>query len=632
MPRSLKLILGVFFSAVIFSSVLFLMPRTIFAGGTCIRQCDYDVDCSYVGGCGPSSCTGISYFCDKTKQPPACDPVINPEVWGVCTVTCFCPESCGGGSNCYWTPWGTCTNGYQARFCSCSSVYQIRQCVPDDGGGGYGLWLRLFVDLNENGLNDEDKPNCQWARQQSWASNYDWWNAWPAGWGGQYMMSLPIDNPNFRITNSILSSTKHNICSAGLNFPVNKGPITINLHNPNDSTTKNYPYPGDWSCSQSGACDCGPVWNVGISWSATAAEYPFIIKPKDGENWRIINILDCSGNGQPRCELEPDGTIHAYNLSNGASTAMDLLIHVNASPTPTPTPTPQPGAWWQVGDADVSTNGDLTSLIPTTCTLPACNPVFGLKGTGGFPGVPSYGGSVDFSLGTGSGIAAESPYSWSANSQSSFRKTYNYAFFENQMPTDIIPTEINRDADPSCVPGGGCTVNGGFFNSGGAASRGYVWYHFDGATLDTLTINGNVNLAGTRKVVLLIEGGDLHISGRINIGTPGSGFFMAVVGKNASGGKGNILIDKSVSHPNQPAVEGIYLAEGQIRTGTSGAGNDSKLYLRGSFAAYGGMVLERNLADDSQTPAEYIEYAPEIIATFPRVFTTRRMSWKEVAP
>jgi len=277
------------------------------------------------------------------------------------------------------------------------------------------------------------------------------------------------------------------------------------------------------------------------------------------------------------------------------------------------------GPWWQVKDADVTAYGDLVSLIPASCSLPVCNPVFGLKGLGGFPGVPVYGGvTADFAAGTGTGNAAEVPYNWLVNSLYSSSRIYNYDFFERQIPSDVTFTEITTP-----------TVNGGDFNSGGAPSRGYVWYHYNGATLGDMTISGEVNLTGSRRAVLLVDGADLYITGRINIQSPGNGFFMVVVGKDANGLKGNIIVDPSVSHPTSPGLEGIFVAEGEFRTGVG----TSQLWVRGSVAAYDGFLLERDLqAGNSTKPAELFEYAPDIISVFPQVFTTRRMRWKEVAP
>ena len=270
------------------------------------------------------------------------------------------------------------------------------------------------------------------------------------------------------------------------------------------------------------------------------------------------------------------------------------------------------GPWWQVVDADITSNGDIISPIPGTCSLPVCNPVLGLKGAGGFPGVPAYGGATaDFQAGSGSGNAAESPYNWLAASRY-LGRTYDYAFFERQIPDDVVFNELTPP------------VTGGTFNSGGAPSRGYVWYHWDGSTLGDLTIDGNVNLVGSRRVVLMVEGANLIIDGRIQLQSPGQGFFMAVVGKDGSGFKGDILVDPSVD-----IIEGIFLAESEFKTGLS----SSQFNVRGSVVAYDGVVLERDLgASNANTPAEVFTYAPDIIATFPGVFTQRRIRWKEVAP
>jgi hypothetical protein len=88
-------------------------------------------------------------------------------------------------------------------------------------------------------------------------------------------------------------------------------------------------------------------------------------------------------------------------------------------PTPTPTPTPTPaGPWWQVKDADVQTNGDLRSKVPSGY-------YFGLPGLGGFPGVAKYGGSTSLSSATVSakGWLAESAYAPPNN------KIQDYSYF-----------------------------------------------------------------------------------------------------------------------------------------------------------------------------------------------------------
>ncbi len=104
---------------------------------------------------------------------------------------------------------------------------------------------------------------------------------------------------------------------------------------------------------------------------------------------------------------------------------------------------------------------------------------------------------------------------------------------------------------------------------------------------------------------------------------------MVIVGKEADGDKGDIIVDPSVTHPTQPALEGLFLAEHQFHTGAS----DRQLYVRGSVVAWEGVVLERNLGDANQTtPGELFEYAPELLSTYPRNLTRTRVNWKEVAP
>ena len=334
----------------------------------------------------------------------------------------------------------------------------------------------------------------------------------------------------------------------------------------------------------------------------------------EGTYYVSCNAFDTAGNkcsANPWCEWEPNppDTDNCAATGWADCTANDLL-------TVTVTPA---GPWWQVQDADVTTNGDLVSLIPSSCTLPACDPVFGLKGPGGYPGVPSYGSSADydFAAETGNkGSASEDPpFGWLAQTDSVFTRVYDYEFFEKMISSSTQINELQSN-----------TINSGDLTSG-VKSGGYYWYHFDGSTYGDLTINSNINLTGDSKVILLVDGADLYINGRINL-VDGQGFFMAIVGKTDSGTKGNIFVDPSVAHNTQVELEGLFLAEGQFRTG---AGNE-QLHIRGSVAAYDGLVLERDLDDNSQTPAELIEYAPDLIFTFPRELMVRRYRWKEVAP
>ncbi|MBI4157977.1 Ig-like domain-containing protein [Candidatus Woesebacteria bacterium] len=272
-----------------------------------------------------------------------------------------------------------------------------------------------------------------------------------------------------------------------------------------------------------------------------------------------------------------------------------------------------PNPWWQVVDADVLTFGNLISLIPS-----ASGEEFILPGAGGFPGIGIYGGTIaDFSSGTGTGTVSST--GWLAKTSPISQKTFNYDYFEGIIPADITFNEITSSA-----------IAGNALSVGGVSSRGYYWYRFDGTKGSTqnqdLTITSNVNLGG-RKVVLLVKGANLNIEGRITV-TDGSGTFVTMVGKNASGGKGDISIDAAVGAGAGPDLEGMYFADSQFKTG-AGA---TQLNVRGAVAAYDGLVLERDLADNSVTPAEVFEYALDQVLLYPSSLSVRKIRWKEVAP
>lgn len=278
------------------------------------------------------------------------------------------------------------------------------------------------------------------------------------------------------------------------------------------------------------------------------------------------------------------------------------------------------GPWWQVIDADIFSLGNLISEIPGACSG-ACSPIFDLDGLGGFPGLPIYTGSYDFSDGSGQGTASST--NWLAEATFNDTRTYNYSFFEKRIPSDATLNEITS---PS-IPGTDIT-------SGGTVYDGYYWYHYDGDTYGDLVITSDVTIAADRKVILFVESADLTIQGNISIQADGQGFLLVIVGENASGGKGNITIDSSVGGTGDgvPEIEGLFLADNSFSTGTTGAGDDNQLHIRGSVASYGGISLQRDLTDDSQTPAELIEYAPELMLLFPDSLGLERMRWEEVAP
>ena len=129
-------------------------------------------------------------------------------------------------------------------------------------------------------------------------------------------------------------------------------------------------------------------------------------------------------------------------------------------------------------------------------------------------------------------------------------------------------------------------------------------------------------------MILLVDSADFYINAPINL-TDGQGFFMVMVGKNSDGNKGNILIDPTVGGGASPNLEGIYEADAQFRTGLSAI----QLRVRGSVTGYDKVDLQRDLGiANSNTPAEFFEFAPDQIMLFPARLGVRKINWKEVAP
>jgi len=131
---------------------------------------------------------------------------------------------------------------------------------------------------------------------------------------------------------------------------------------------------------------------------------------------------------------------------------------------------------------------------------------------------------------------------------------------------------------------------------------------------------------------LIVKGADTYLTGKINL-TKGSGFFMLIAGVNSGGTKGNIIVDSGVGGGAGANLEGIYVADGQFSTGTTGTETDSQLWIRGSVVSYGGFNLQRHLGNSNNTTAaELFEYAPDLELLYPSKLGARSINWQEVAP
>ncbi len=287
--------------------------------------------------------------------------------------------------------------------------------------------------------------------------------------------------------------------------------------------------------------------------------------------------------------------------------------------------------WWQVTDGDVmaadltGASANIKSLIPEGCSTLQCQPYLNLEGGGGYPGVVAYGKvppsteTANFGIGTPlSKVAVNSAKRWLANSGYSGRK-YDYEYFKKFVPPATF-TDSSKIA-------AGSTISGGTLISGYQSGDGYTWRYAEG----DLTYHGTANI-DDRKLILIINGnfniGDSNNNAQITV-NKGTGFFAAIV-------KGNIIISGKVERSgSNPSLEGLYMANGVINTGTTQPGsNDNQLRIRGALIGWGGINFQRNLGDteNENKPGEKIEYAPDLLFTFPRELLREGIVWKEIAP
>ena len=243
------------------------------------------------------------------------------------------------------------------------------------------------------------------------------------------------------------------------------------------------------------------------------------------------------------------------------------------------------GPWWQVKDGDVTATGDIVSKMPGGL-------YFDTVGSGGFPGVPVYRDQIAVTPGTISSTL------WSANTTTSLPRIFNYSYFDNLIPDDTVINDISK-----LTTGVGVTLD----------ANGYEWYKITG-NIDTA---GNIDF-GSRKVILFVKTGNFNINGKINL-NDNSGFFGVFV-------NGNISVAGTVT--GSPSIEGMYIADTGFSTGLG----TSQLNVRGSVASYGGITLQRDLPDDTVTPAELFEFAPDQVMLFPQKLMYKRTKWAEVAP
>jgi len=269
------------------------------------------------------------------------------------------------------------------------------------------------------------------------------------------------------------------------------------------------------------------------------------------------------------------------------------------------TPTPSFGAWWQGKDTDIIASGDIRSILPVANNLI-------LPGSGGYPGVAIYGGVL--SLGTNGGKVS-SPQNWKAQTATSLHN-YTFASFTRKIPTTVTYINLIPAANLDNM-------------ISAAGSSGYTWFKYDAALNfnQDLTLTGSGLSVGDKKIVIMVDGGNVNVNTKINL-TKGTGFFGVFTNKD-------INIYNVVGGSGTYDLEGIYFADGSVNTANDKLPLEptSSLKFRGSVVGMVKVNLQRDLgAANATTPAEFFEYAPDQLFLLPSAFSHKKTQWQEVAP
>ncbi len=273
--------------------------------------------------------------------------------------------------------------------------------------------------------------------------------------------------------------------------------------------------------------------------------------------------------------------------------------------------------WWQVKEGVVSALQNIVSKIPSGCAFSAsCSPYLIRNELPNSPAVALYRGTLNLN---GASVS-DSAYNWSVRSPNLTTRLIKYQDFISKA----IVAPINNI---------GGAFNGNSLENSGTVYNGYTVFSYDGTlngpqfTLTTPDISDHISI-GDRRVILFVKNATVKIERQIELNN-GTGLFVLI-------STGNIEIDPSVGGPQEtpsalPDLEGIYVTEGKFSTQTYGPGLDNQLHVRGMVIA-NEVEFERDLADNSVTPGELIEYAPDQILLFPNFMVPRNIEWTEVSP
>ncbi|HWA51747.1 MAG TPA: hypothetical protein VG895_01675 [Patescibacteria group bacterium] len=595
--------------------------------------------CSFAGGaCGHTACGGPVMGGSCVYTPP-----VNSYTCNVCNnnsciqVTqqqaCSSAENCsncgggsGGGSG------GSCSGGSNPEcrtdISNCGQIGKVGGsgscsngglcCVEPSGGGGAACNV-----YSVNGISDSSTPIVLYQNRISNLSiDKDGGNSGssdpqaglavlptsfvvtPPAKQGQGLQGVPsptiIDN-----LLQVMSANPQNLCCL---YGRNYANVSVYGLNPGTTTMNVVLYLSHYSSGTSGdvcnkyftiqvnppQCDISlsPSFNT-ISIGQTI---PVTASVDSNDSSPITGVAFSTTNGRITATPTSDAASPYLTNITGISTG---TVQFTATATtqnggsctvysPTITVNNYLPGWWQTTGGDAVSKGSLSSLVPTSN-------VFSKDGVGGFPGNVIYGATTNLTA------INTSSKNWKGNSVYG-GKTYNSAAFLNNLPSNLILNTLPVVSGQSD------------FDSGTASPDGYYYYTVNSGSL---TINGNLTVAGNKKIVVFVKGGSLNINGNIIIQTAGSGFFMTVV-------SGNTNVNATTT-----TLNGIFETDGGFNTGSG----NTQLVVKGSVAAWGSVTLQRDLQSaNSTTAGESFVFDPTLSLLFPPSLAQNSISWKELVP
>lgn len=273
------------------------------------------------------------------------------------------------------------------------------------------------------------------------------------------------------------------------------------------------------------------------------------------------------------------------------------------------------GPWVQTGGGgNVYGAGAVTSPV-SALAVPR---LFSVDGSGGTPGLVTYGTSYDFDsnpLLTGETYVSSA--NWLAND--AYTNINYYDFFYRKLGGMTI--ENATDAVGAAIDKGAMTkpATGTYYLKGPVTTSSIGWVM--GATEKTIIII-NESTPGAGDAGLTI-GGPITITA--------GGFVAFIV-------NGNITVASSVGGLytlDTPTVEGVYVTSPTGTLATSlGAIGKERLVGQGIFVA-GSFLLQRDLVSvvaNTTTAAELFLYNPRLLISMPDSMKDVPITWEEVAP